>query len=550
MWGIFGGALPGISPSIAMALLLPFTYGLDPLTAIVLLACGLRRRRVRRLDPGDPDPHAGHERRGGDDDRRLRDAPAGPGRARARHLAGRGLRRRPVRPRDAGVADRAARRAGARVHAARVFRARRTRPERHREPVRRLAAEGAARRRLLGLMVATVGTDPLSGVSRFTFGVPDLLGGIKPILVMIGLFAVSELIVAGARAGAGTSVARRRAPAAARLEAVEAPVECEAIGCAIGTVEGVTPGAGGTIAAFLSYNEAKRWSKHPEEFGHGSPEGVAAPECANNVVTGTALVPLLSLGIPGSNSAAVLLGGFLVHGLMPGPMLFERTPGIAYGLYGGLFVANIAMLLIGLVILTPCIWLVNRPQPVPDGVRLRAGRLRRFLDRAEPVRRRHRARRRRPRLRDAMPRRADPADGARRGAGLHGRVELPPLAAALRRRSDDLPARPDVAGCCIAMAVALLRVALLARTASRMRQRDHQSVSPCAGRAHRAASRRPTYRALVRTRAEEMLLDVAGLCVAARQADYVERAARRAGTMLARARRSAMRAASAQPPPQ
>jgi putative tricarboxylic transport membrane protein len=136
-----------------------------------------------------------------------------------------------------------------------------------------------------------------------------------------------------------------------------------AIGAVIGTVEGVTPGAGGTIAAFMSYNEAKRWSRHPEEFGRGSIEGIAAPEAANNVVTATALVPLLSLGIPGSNSAAILLGGLLIHGLTPGPMLFERSPEVVYGLYGGLFVANIAMLIVGLVILTPCIWLVNRPKP-------------------------------------------------------------------------------------------------------------------------------------------------------------------------------------------
>ncbi|MBI3504141.1 MAG: tripartite tricarboxylate transporter permease, partial [Proteobacteria bacterium] len=131
----------------------------------------------------------------------------------------------------------------------------------------------------------------------------------------------------------------------------------------IGTLEGVTPGAGGTIAAFMAYNEAKRRSDHPEEFGKGSVEGVAAPECANNVVTATALVPLLSLGIPGSNSAAVLLGGFMIHGLMPGPLLFEKVPDIVYGLYGGLLAANIFMVLVGLVILSPCIWLVNRPKP-------------------------------------------------------------------------------------------------------------------------------------------------------------------------------------------
>jgi putative tricarboxylic transport membrane protein len=137
----------------------------------------------------------------------------------------------------------------------------------------------------------------------------------------------------------------------------------QVIGSIIGTIEGVTPGAGGTIAAFMSYNEARRWSADPQAFGKGAPEGVAAPETANNAVTATALVPLLGLGIPGSNSAAILLGGFLVHGLTPGPALFTKAPEIVYGLYAGLFVANIAMLLIGLVILGPCLWLVNRPKP-------------------------------------------------------------------------------------------------------------------------------------------------------------------------------------------
>src|SRR3546814_18900754 len=105
------------------------------------------------------------------------------------------------------------------------------------------------------------------------------------------------------------------------------------------------PGAGGTIASFMSYNEARRWSKHPEEFGKGSPEAVAAPEAANNTVACTALVPTLSFGIPGSNSTAVLLGGLLIHGLQPGPLLFEKHPDIIYGLFGGLFIANITMLL-------------------------------------------------------------------------------------------------------------------------------------------------------------------------------------------------------------
>jgi putative tricarboxylic transport membrane protein len=203
----------------------------------------------------------------------------------------------------------------------------------------------------------------VSGVARFTFGSPDLLGGIRPIVVMVGLFAVTELMVQAiepAWAKADARAARLRLPDWAMWKRLVRP---QAIGAAIGTFEGVTPGAGGTIAAFLSYNEARRWSKHPEEFGKGSVEGVAAPECANNVVTGTALVPLLGLGIPGSNSAAILLGGFLLHGLVPGPMLFEKSPDVVYGLYAGLLVANVAMLVLGLVILTPCLWLVNRPKP-------------------------------------------------------------------------------------------------------------------------------------------------------------------------------------------
>ncbi|MBM3571494.1 MAG: hypothetical protein FJX52_03900, partial [Alphaproteobacteria bacterium] len=215
----------------------------------------------------------------------------------------------------------------------------------------------------LGFAIATIGTDPVSGVPRFTFGQPELLTGIKPILVMVGLFAVSEMLIQVSEPDwvkAKLQKLRLEFPNWALWRRLW---PSQVIGCAIGTFEGVTPGAGGTIAAFMTYNEAKRWSKHPEEFGAGSPEGVAAPECANNVVTATALVPLLSLGIPGSNSAAVLLGGFLIHGLSPGPMLFDRAPDVVYGLYGGLLIANIAMFLFGLIVLPPCMWLVNRPKP-------------------------------------------------------------------------------------------------------------------------------------------------------------------------------------------
>jgi putative tricarboxylic transport membrane protein len=125
----------------------------------------------------------------------------------------------------------------------------------------------------------------------------------------------------------------------------------------------MVPGGGGAVSSFLAYNEARRWSRRKDEFGHGSPEGIAAPEAANNTVACTALVPILSLGIPSSNSSAVLLGGFLLHGLIPGPMLFVSHSDVVTGLFAGLLAANIAMVIVGYLMMGPCMWLVSRPRP-------------------------------------------------------------------------------------------------------------------------------------------------------------------------------------------
>jgi putative tricarboxylic transport membrane protein len=362
LWGILGGALPGISPSIAMALLLPFTVGMAPATAIVLLAS----------------VYVGAEY-GGSIPAILIRTP-GTNSASATVLDGYEMARQGKAGEALGISLISGLYGGLFGLAVLVLAT---------ESLARIAlaftpaayfslgilglsviaglSGGSMLRGVIaaciGLMLAFVGSDPVSGVPRFTFESADLLGGIKPILIMVGLFAVTEMLVQigePAWAKAIKSEARLKLPNWAMSKRLAKP---QAIGAVIGTVEGVTPGAGGTIAAFMAYSEAKRWSKNPEEFGKGSPEGVAAPEAANNVVTATALVPLLSLGIPGSNSAAILLGGFLIHGLQPGPMLFQKAPEIVWSLYGGLFFANIAMLLIGLVILSPCIWLVNRPKP-------------------------------------------------------------------------------------------------------------------------------------------------------------------------------------------
>ena len=362
LWGILGGALPGISPSIAMALLLPFTVGLAPTTAIVLLAS----------------VYVGAEY-GGSIPAILIRTP-GTNSASATVLDGYAMAQQGRAGEALGISLMSGLWGGlfglgvlvlcteslARIALAFTPAAYFSLGILGLSVIAGLSGGSLLKGTIaagLGLMIAFIGTDPVAGTPRFTLGSAELLGGVKPILVMVGLFAVTEMLVQitePAWAKANASQARLKLPDWAMSKRLFKP---QAIGAVIGTVEGVTPGAGGTIAAFMAYSEAKRWSKHPEEFGHGSPEGIAAPESANNVVTATALVPLLSLGIPGSNSAAVLLGGFLIHGLQPGPMLFAKAPEVVYGLYGGLLVANIAMLLLGLVILAPCIWLVNRPKP-------------------------------------------------------------------------------------------------------------------------------------------------------------------------------------------
>ena len=362
LWGIFGGALPGISPSIAMALLLPFTVGMEATNALVLLAS----------------VYVGAEY-GGSIPAILIRTP-GTNSASATVIDGNEMAKRGQAGEALGISLMSGLYGGlfgllvlvlcteslAQVALAFTPAAYFSLGILGLSVIAGLSGGSLLRGLIaacMGLMIAFIGSDPVSGVQRFTFGSVDLLDGVKPILVMVGLFAVSEMLVQigeppWARGNTGST--RLKLPNWAMSKRLFKP---QAIGAAIGTFEGVTPGAGGTVAAFMAYTEAKRWSKHPEEFGKGSPEGVAAPESANNVVTATALVPLLSLGIPGSNSAAILLGGFLIHGLQPGPMLFQKAPEVVYGLYGGLLIANIAMLLIGLVILSPCMWLVNRPKP-------------------------------------------------------------------------------------------------------------------------------------------------------------------------------------------
>jgi putative tricarboxylic transport membrane protein len=361
-WGIIGGALPGISPSITMALLLPFTYDMDPIPAIVLLAS----------------TYVGAEY-GGSIPAILIRTP-GTNAAAATSIDGYEMMKQGRGGEALGISLVSGVVGGAfgliflivfteplaRLALAFSFTAYFALGILGLSVIASLSGESLIKGLMagvVGLMIATVGTDPLSGVGRFTFEQAGLLGGIKFVLVMVGLFAVSEIMVQTRRpdwAKADNAQTRIKLPSLRTLWRLK---RSQAIGSGIGIFEGVMPGAGGSIAAFMSYNEARRWSSEPEKFGKGSEEGIAAPEAANNAVSCTALVPTLSFGIPGSNSTAVLLGGLLIHGLQPGPMLFEREPQFIYGLFAGLAVANFSQLFLGVIMLTPAIWLVNRPKP-------------------------------------------------------------------------------------------------------------------------------------------------------------------------------------------
>jgi putative tricarboxylic transport membrane protein len=199
-----------------------------------------------------------------------------------------------------------------------------------------------------GILLATVGTDLLTSVKRFTFESPHLYDGIGFVPVMIGVFGISELIAQASR----LNEKRERVI----MDAIKLPSKEDyrrvwktiLRSSGIGTFIGVLPAEGATVASMIGYNEAKRWSKKPEEFGKGSPEGIAGSEAANNSATGGAMVPTLALGIPGSPTAAVILAGLLVHGLRPGPTMFTDQAEFAYAIFWSMLFVNLLFLLVGL----------------------------------------------------------------------------------------------------------------------------------------------------------------------------------------------------------
>jgi putative tricarboxylic transport membrane protein len=199
-----------------------------------------------------------------------------------------------------------------------------------------------------GLAIATVGLDPMIGEQRFTLGVIELSDGIEFLPVAVGLFGIAEvianietrLLLEPIRAGLRGLIPTWQDWAASRLAILR--------GSIIGFVVGVLPGAGATMASFIAYAVEKRSARDPSRFGQGAIEGVAAPESANNAATAGAMVPLLTLGIPGSATTAILLGAFILYGLRPGPLLLSEHADIFWGLIASMYIGNLMLLVLNL----------------------------------------------------------------------------------------------------------------------------------------------------------------------------------------------------------
>ncbi len=218
----------------------------------------------------------------------------------------------------------------------------------------------------LGLLIATVGIDTVTGFTRFTFNQTYLLGGIDFIPILIGLFAFGQTLITlednyGQQIKKTVYKMKGFFPSKSDIKKTSGTMARSGI---IGTIVGAIPGTGGDIAAFVSYNEAKRFAKNKEEFGNGSIDGLAAPEAGNNAVTGGAMIPMTTLGIPGDSVTAIILGALMIQGLQPGPLLFKEQPEQIYGIFLGLLIANILLIIFGLLGIRLFAKVINLPDYV------------------------------------------------------------------------------------------------------------------------------------------------------------------------------------------
>lgn len=217
---------------------------------------------------------------------------------------------------------------------------------------------------MFGLLLATIGLDLIYGTQRFTFENPNMMGGLNFIAVLIGLFAIPEIIgmVWNPKADEGKS--RALGNNWVTFQEYKNSFRSIVRGSFIGVFLGSIPGIGAAPSAFLSYSEARRKSKNKENFGKGELEGVAAAEAGNNGVAGATLIPLLALGVPGDVITAIILGAFMVHGLQPGPMMFLINADIIYGLFIGLIVSSVFLFFIGSIAIRGFKYVADIPRSI------------------------------------------------------------------------------------------------------------------------------------------------------------------------------------------
>lgn len=348
MVGIVFGALPGFSATMAVAVFIPFSYVLEPSGALLLLS-GLYCGAVY----------------GGSIPAILLGIPGTPASA-PTAMEGRAMVRKGESGRALAVCTTASSFGGVASSLALLFLApvltvialRVGPPEQMMIAIFGLSVvcllvEGNAAKGLLvgffALLLATIGQDPQVGYQRFTFGNLNLYAGVSLVPILIGLFSFPEVLGMLESDGQGYNEVNKAGKLIVDFKDYWNNKFCLVRSTIIGIIIGIIPAAGPDIAAFLSYNQAKKASKHPEEFGKGTVEGIIGSEAANNGVTGGSLIPLLSLGIPGSAPAALFLSAMYIHGLQPGSQLFTTNADTAYSLMVGFVIINIAMFFLGLL---------------------------------------------------------------------------------------------------------------------------------------------------------------------------------------------------------
>jgi putative tricarboxylic transport membrane protein len=213
---------------------------------------------------------------------------------------------------------------------------------------------------VFGLLLAMIGMDPVRGQARFTFGSMELMDGIGFVPVIMGLFGVGEILLNAEKPFAQMVLAKMSSLIPTRQDVLDSigPI---ARGSLIGTVLGLVPGMTNSASSFLSYIAEKKSSNHPERFGTGMLAGVAGPETANNAHANGALIPLFTLGIPASPTVAIIMGAFMMHGLIPGPLLFKDHPTVAWGVIASFYIGNLMLLILNLPLIGIWVKLLKIP---------------------------------------------------------------------------------------------------------------------------------------------------------------------------------------------